>query len=97
MYYYFYERSRDIVLKSRKGSKALSTPESMLIGLIAGKSVTMHGIGLGLLECMTANRFCDVVDQQPDMGHPNITNGAFDVRKRQGFCIFILEALCASS
>lgn len=38
VYYYFYERSRDIILKSRKGSKALSTPESMLIGLIAGKN-----------------------------------------------------------
>ena len=36
VYYYFYERSRDIVLKSRAGSKSLSTPESMLIGLIAG-------------------------------------------------------------
>lgn len=38
VYYYFYERSRDIILKSRRGSKALSTPESMLIGLIAGKN-----------------------------------------------------------
>ena len=97
MYYYFYERSRDIVLKSRKGSKALSTPESMLIGLIAGKSILIHGMSFGLLERVTTNRFCDVVDQQPNMGHPNITNGAFDVRKRQGICIFILEALCASS
>jgi len=35
-YYYFYERSRAIILKSRGGSKALSTAESMLIGLIAG-------------------------------------------------------------
>ena len=36
VYYYFYERSLDIVLKSRAGIKSLSTPESMLIGLIAG-------------------------------------------------------------
>ena len=37
MYYYFYERGRSIIVKSRPGSKALSTPESMLIGLVAGK------------------------------------------------------------
>ncbi|PAV20485.1 mitochondrial carrier [Pyrrhoderma noxium] len=41
VYYYFYERSRDIVLKSRAGSKSLSTPESMLIGLIAGSATTI--------------------------------------------------------
>lgn len=37
MYYYFYERTREAILRSKAGSKALSTPESMLAGLIAGK------------------------------------------------------------
>ena len=37
VYYYFYERSREIILRSRTGGKGLSTLESMLAGLIAGK------------------------------------------------------------
>ncbi|KAJ7283681.1 mitochondrial carrier domain-containing protein [Mycena rebaudengoi] len=41
VYYYFYERSREIILKSRKGGKGLSTPESILIGLIAGSATTI--------------------------------------------------------
>ncbi|KAH7929489.1 peroxisomal membrane protein PMP47B [Leucogyrophana mollusca] len=41
VYYYFYERSRGIILNSRKGSKALSTLESMLAGVIAGSATTI--------------------------------------------------------
>jgi len=41
VYYYFYERSREIILRIRSGSKALSTPESILIGLIAGSATTI--------------------------------------------------------
>ncbi|EJD00912.1 mitochondrial carrier [Fomitiporia mediterranea MF3/22] len=41
VYYFFYERSRAIILKARTGSKALSTPESILIGLIAGSATTI--------------------------------------------------------
>ncbi|KAF8326699.1 mitochondrial carrier domain-containing protein [Cantharellus anzutake] len=42
VYYYFYEKSREIILKGReKGvSQALTTPESMLAGLIAGSATT---------------------------------------------------------
>ena len=36
MYYYSYERTREIILRSRTGDKGLSTLESMLSGLIAG-------------------------------------------------------------
>lgn len=43
VYYFFYERSRAIVLKARDGSKALTMPESMLIGLIAGSAATILG------------------------------------------------------
>ena len=35
-YYFFYETMRDVILKSRAGSKALSTAESMLSVLVAG-------------------------------------------------------------
>ncbi|KAH0840121.1 peroxisomal membrane protein PMP47B [Lanmaoa asiatica] len=41
VYYYFYERSRTILLNSRTGSKALSTAESVLAGLIAGSATTI--------------------------------------------------------
>lgn len=38
VYYYFYERSREAILRSKPdGGKALNTAESVLIGLIAGK------------------------------------------------------------
>lgn len=41
VYYYFYERARDAILRSREGSKALSTVESILTGLIAGSATTV--------------------------------------------------------
>ncbi|KAF8558776.1 mitochondrial carrier, partial [Imleria badia] len=41
VYYYFYERSRAILLNSRTGRKALSTAESILAGLIAGSATTI--------------------------------------------------------
>ncbi|KAI6035336.1 mitochondrial carrier domain-containing protein [Pisolithus orientalis] len=41
VYYYFYERSRGIILNSREGTKALSTLESILAGLIAGSATTI--------------------------------------------------------
>ncbi|KAG2152211.1 peroxisomal membrane protein PMP47B [Suillus cothurnatus] len=40
VYYYFYERSRGIILNSRQGSKALTMLESMLAGVIAGSATT---------------------------------------------------------
>jgi hypothetical protein len=40
VYYYFYERSKEIILRrQRLGSKGISTLESMLSGLIAGKLI----------------------------------------------------------
>ncbi|KAI0326702.1 mitochondrial carrier [Cubamyces sp. BRFM 1775] len=41
VYYYFYERTRGLVLKARTGSKGLSTLEAMLAGLIAGSATTI--------------------------------------------------------
>ncbi|KAN0097255.1 Mitochondrial carrier domain containing protein [Tylopilus felleus] len=41
VYYYFYERSRAILLNSRTGRKALSTTESIIAGLIAGSTTTI--------------------------------------------------------
>ncbi|KAF7433410.1 hypothetical protein PC9H_005362 [Pleurotus ostreatus] len=41
VYYYFYERSRGLILNSRTGSKGLTTLESMLAGVIAGSATTI--------------------------------------------------------
>lgn len=38
VYYYFYERSRGVILNARSGGKGLSTIESILAGLIAGNA-----------------------------------------------------------
>ncbi|TDL29199.1 mitochondrial carrier [Rickenella mellea] len=41
VYYYFYERSRGIILKTRGGGKGLSAIESIIIGLIAGSATSI--------------------------------------------------------
>lgn len=41
VYYYFYERTRDSILRSRAGGKGLSTLESILVGLVAGSATTI--------------------------------------------------------
>ncbi|KAJ7068236.1 mitochondrial carrier [Mycena amicta] len=46
VYYYFYERARGIVQKG----KALSTPESMLIGLIAGSATSILSNPLWVIQ-----------------------------------------------
>ena len=42
VYYYFYERSKGVVLSSRRGHKGLSTLESIITGLVAGTSPEFH-------------------------------------------------------
>ena len=39
VYYYFYESTKGIIIRTRSGSQALSTLESMLAGLIAGSRI----------------------------------------------------------
>lgn len=41
VYYYFYERSRGAILKSRSGGKGLNTLESILTGMVAGSATTI--------------------------------------------------------
>ncbi|KAI6119390.1 mitochondrial carrier domain-containing protein, partial [Pisolithus croceorrhizus] len=54
VYYYFYERSRGIILNSRKGAKALSTLESMLAGLIAGSATTVISNPIWVIQASQA-------------------------------------------
>ncbi|KAF9058179.1 mitochondrial carrier domain-containing protein [Panaeolus papilionaceus] len=56
VYYYFYERSREIILRSRQGSKALSTLESMLTGLIAGSATTLISNPIWVVQTSQAVR-----------------------------------------
>ncbi|KAF4619556.1 hypothetical protein D9613_005237 [Agrocybe pediades] len=57
VYYYFYERSREIILRARTGTnKALSTPESMLTGLIAGSATTVLSNPIWVIQTSQAVR-----------------------------------------
>jgi len=56
VYYYFYERTREALLRSKAGSKALSTPESMLAGLIAGSATTLISNPIWVVQTSQAVR-----------------------------------------
>ncbi|EIW82143.1 peroxisomal membrane protein PMP47B [Coniophora puteana RWD-64-598 SS2] len=56
VYYYFYERSRGTILKSREGSKALSTLESILAGFIAGSATTVISNPIWVVQTSQAVR-----------------------------------------
>ncbi|KAJ3547664.1 hypothetical protein NMY22_g1568 [Coprinellus aureogranulatus] len=55
VYYYFYERTREVLLRS-KSSKALSTLESMLTGLIAGSATTLISNPIWVVQTSQATR-----------------------------------------
>ncbi|KAH6914933.1 peroxisomal membrane protein [Coprinopsis sp. MPI-PUGE-AT-0042] len=56
VYYYFYERSREIILRSKGGAKALSTLDSMLTGLIAGSATTLLSNPIWVVQTSQAVR-----------------------------------------
>lgn len=56
VYYFFYERMRVTLLKSRTGSKGLSTLESILAGLIAGTATTLISNPLWVIQTSQAVR-----------------------------------------
>ncbi|KAF8165368.1 mitochondrial carrier domain-containing protein [Crassisporium funariophilum] len=65
VYYYFYERSREILLRSKTGSKALSTLESMLSGLIAGSATTLISNPIWVVQTSQAVRTLGSGSNQP--------------------------------
>jgi adenine nucleotide transporter 17 len=81
VYYYFYERSRAAILSSRKGSKGLSTPESILIGLIAGSATSVITNPIWVVQTSQAVR---------SMGKNSEANS---VPKRLGFLETALHVL----
>ncbi|KAK0190966.1 mitochondrial carrier domain-containing protein [Armillaria mellea] len=56
VYYYFYERSRGAILKSRVGGKGLSTIESIITGLIAGSATTIISNPIWVVQTSQAVR-----------------------------------------
>jgi len=56
VYYYFYERSRGIILRSRAGGKGLSTLESILAGMIAGSATTILSNPIWVVQTSQAVR-----------------------------------------
>ncbi|KAH9927314.1 mitochondrial carrier [Fomitopsis serialis] len=58
-YYYFYERSRGIILTSRRGGKGLSTLESMLAGLVAGSATSLISNPIWVVQTSQAVRSMD--------------------------------------
>lgn len=56
VYYYFYERSRESILNSRQGSKALTMLESMLAGVIAGSATTVISNPIWVIQTSQAVR-----------------------------------------
>ncbi|KAK0206532.1 mitochondrial carrier domain-containing protein [Desarmillaria ectypa] len=56
VYYYFYERSRGAILKSRDGGKGLSTIESIITGLIAGSATTIISNPIWVVQTSQAVR-----------------------------------------
>ncbi|KDR83772.1 hypothetical protein GALMADRAFT_671534 [Galerina marginata CBS 339.88] len=66
VYYYFYERSREAILRSRTGgSKALSTLESMLTGLIAGSATTIISNPIWVVQTSQAVQTMGTDPNQP--------------------------------
>ena len=68
MYYYFYERTRGLVLKARTGSKGLSTLEAMLAGLIAGSATTIISNPIWVVQTTQA---VYTMNQQPAAPSPS--------------------------
>ncbi|KAG7096986.1 hypothetical protein E1B28_004381 [Marasmius oreades] len=64
VYYYFYERTRGLVLKSRVGSKGMSTLESMLTGLIAGSATAILSNPLWVIQTTQAVQTMDSWSQR---------------------------------
>ncbi|TFK43557.1 mitochondrial carrier domain-containing protein [Crucibulum laeve] len=65
VYYYFYERSREIILRSKSGGKALSTLESILTGMIAGSATTLISNPIWVVQTSQAVRTLGSDQSQP--------------------------------
>ncbi|KAJ7744460.1 mitochondrial carrier [Mycena maculata] len=72
VYYYFYERSRGLVLKARAGSKALTTVESILIGIIAGSATTIISNPIWVVQTSQAVHTLNQAEPSLDPTQPKV-------------------------
>ncbi|KAJ7591088.1 mitochondrial carrier domain-containing protein [Mycena floridula] len=79
VYYYFYERSRGIILKSRSGGKALSTLESIITGLIAGSATTIIANPIWVVQ---TSQSVQTVDVDPNSTAPKAKLGFVETFRR---------------
>ncbi|KAL4081827.1 mitochondrial carrier domain-containing protein [Scleroderma yunnanense] len=68
VYYYFYERSRAIILNSRAGPKVMSTLESTLAGLIAGSTTSIISNPIWVVQTSQAVRSSEPSDGSTPTG-----------------------------
>ncbi len=73
MYYYFYEHAREIILRSRAGSKGLATLEAMFAGVVAGSATTAFSNPIWVVQTAQAIQTMD----SPSAG-PSKTLGILD-------------------
>ncbi|KAH9939958.1 mitochondrial carrier [Amylocystis lapponica] len=77
VYYYFYERSRGVILSSRTGGKALSTVESMLAGLIAGSATTIISNPVWVVQTSQAVRTMEQPSSDSSVPRPDVKKLGF--------------------
>jgi len=82
VYYYFYERSRGVILRSRSGSKPLSTLESMLAGLIAGSATSVISNPVWVIQTAQTVRGMDTNSAEAVVPPPQKRPGVFATAAR---------------
>jgi len=77
VYYYFYERSRGVILGSRQGSKGLSTVESIITGLVAGSATTIISNPIWVVQTSQAVRTMSEPTSDPSKQRVTIEKQSF--------------------
>ncbi|KAJ7129715.1 mitochondrial carrier domain-containing protein [Mycena epipterygia] len=72
VYYYFYERSRGIILNARAGAKAVTTAESILIGIIAGSATTIISNPIWVVQTSQAVQTLSQAEPSLDPAPPKL-------------------------
>lgn len=82
VYYYFYESSKGVIVRSRSGSKALSTLESMLAGLIAGSATSVVSNPVWVIQTAQTVRGMDASSAEAVAPPPQKRLGVFATAAR---------------
>jgi len=82
VYYYFYESSKGVIIRSRSGSQALSTVESMLAGLIAGSATSVISNPVWVIQTSQTVRGMDASTSESVPPSPQKRLGVFATAAR---------------